>query len=135
MAIAVFNATIFKARYAEFAAVDNAFLGTCFDEAGEYLSNTDTSPVQDITRRTRLLNMLTAHIACLSGALSVNVSALPVGRTSQAAEGSVSASFEYMQPGTQAWFVQTQYGAAFYQATSSLRGFRYAVSRTMRCYG
>jgi hypothetical protein len=133
MAIAVFNATTFKARYPEFAAVDNTFLGSCFDEAGLYLSNADDSPVQDITRRTLLLNMLTAHVAYLSGVLSGNASALPVGRTSQATEGSVSAGLEYMPPGTYAWFVQTQYGASFWQATSSLRSFRYVTPVRRYC--
>jgi hypothetical protein len=131
MAVVVFNPTTFKARYPEFSGVADALLGACFTEAGLYLSNTDSSPVQDVARRTLLLNMLTAHIAYLGGALSADGQPRPVGRVSNAAEGSVSAGFEYMQPGTQAWFVQTQYGAAFWQATSSLRGFRYISQPTV----
>jgi hypothetical protein len=74
-----------------------------------------------------LLNMLVAHISSLSGDLSADGQAQPVGRVSQAAEGTVSASFEGVPPtpGTGAWFQQTQYGAAFWQATASLRGMRY----------
>ncbi len=131
MAVVVFNPTAFKSFYPLFAAVADAVLINYFDQACLYLSNTDASPVQDIARRTLYLNMLTAHTATLGGALSANGSPLPVGRTSQASEGSVSASFEYMTPGTQAWFTQTQYGAAFWQATSSLRGFRYRVRPTL----
>lgn len=127
MAVAVFNATTFKARYPEFATVANDFLGALFVEAGLYLSNKDNSPVQDVTRRTVLLNMLTAHIAMLGGALSANSAPQPVGRISSATEGSVSASFDSgAVPGSAEWYSQTQYGAAFYKATASLRGMRYA---------
>jgi hypothetical protein len=51
----------------------------------------------------------------------------PVGRVTSASEGSVSVSFDYgtPTPGSGAWFQQSQYGAAFWQATSSLRGMRY----------
>ena len=132
MTIVAFDPVQFKARYPEFAAVSNVLLSFCFTEAGLYLSNTDASPVQNIPRRTLLLNMLTAHIAFMGGALSADGQPRPVGRISQAGEGSVSASFEYGTPGTQAWFIQTQYGASFFQATSSLRGFRYFARPT--CY-
>ena len=120
-----FDATAFKARYLEFAAVADPLLSACFDEAGLYLSNADNSPVQNLTRRAVLLNMLTAHIAALGGALSSDGQPRPVGRVSSATEGSVSASMEYLAPGSSAWFAQTQYGAAFWQATTSLRGMRY----------
>jgi hypothetical protein len=133
MAVVVFDPTAFKARYPEFSAVSNPLLSACFGEAGLYLSNTDTSPVQDVMRRALLLNMLTAHIAFIGGALSADGQPRPVGRVSQAGEGSVSASFEGVPPtpGTGAWFQQTQYGAAFWQATSSLRGMRYRPCPTI----
>lgn len=130
MAIAVFNQATFLARYPEFTAfatANPAALPAMFTEAGDYLNNTDCSPVQDIARRTRLLNMLTAHIAFLGGALSADGQTRPVGRMDSATEGSVSASFDYTAatPGSGAWFNQSQYGAAFWQATSSLRGMHY----------
>lgn len=125
MAVVSFDPAKFKARYPEFSTVADLTLGACFDEAGLFLSNTDSSPVQDVTRRALLLNMLTAHIATLGGVLAADRLPNPVGRVSSAAEGSVSASFEYLQPGKHAWFTQTQYGAAFWQATTNLRTFRY----------
>ena len=125
----VFNLAAFQARYPEFSGVSGANLGACFVEATLYMSNSDSSPVQDLTRRTLLLNMLTAHIAYLGGALSADGQPLPVGRVSSATEGSVTAQLEYAPPGTQAWFVQTGYGAAFWQATQNLRCFRYIPSR------
>lgn len=127
MPAVVFDPAAFKARYPEFAAVTDPTLAACFDEAGLYLSNTDNSPVQNLTRRATLLNMLTAHVAYIGGLLSADGMPRPVGRVSQASEGSVSAAFEGVPPtpGSGAWFQQSQYGAAFWQATSSLRGMRY----------
>jgi len=125
-----FDVTAFKGRYPEFASVGTPLLTACFDEATLYLSNSDTSPVQSLSRRATLFNMLTAHIAYLGGALSTDGMPRPVGRVSQASEGSVSAGFEYLAPGTAAWFTQTQYGAAFWQATLSLRSMRYVPCPT-----
>ena len=130
MPAVIFDPVAFKARYPEFAAVSNDALGACFTEAGLYLSNANNSPVQNVTRRALLLNMLTAHIAFIGGKLSADGMPRPVGRTSNASEGSVSAGFEYLTPGTHAWFTQSQYGAAFWQATTSLRGFRYIAQPT-----
>ena len=132
MAIAVFNPAVFYARYPEFAGVDMGVLAAMFAEAGLYLNNTDCSPVQDVTRRGVMLNMLTAHIAYIGGVLNADGQPRPVGRVSSAGEGSVSASFEGVPPtpGTGAWFQQSQYGAAFWQATTSLRGMRYVPCPT-----
>ena len=134
MAIVAFDAGRFKQRYPEFAAVSDAYLSACFNEAGLYLSNTDCSIVQDVTRREILLWMLTAHIAYLSGALNPGGIAggpVPVGRTSSATEGSVSVSFDYSDAGTPAWYQQSQWGIAFWQATLSLRMFRYRPRATV----
>jgi hypothetical protein len=127
MAVAVFNLANFQARYPQFNAVSPTRLAALFVEAGLYLSNTDCSPIQDLGRRGMLLNMLVAHISSLSGDLSADGQAQPVGRVSQASEGTVSASFEMNAPtpGTGPWFQQTTYGAAFWAATANLRGMRY----------
>lgn len=132
MPAVVFDPAAFKARYPEFAAVADPTLAACFDEAGLYLSNSDNSPIQNLTRRATLLNMLTAHVAYIGGLLSADGMPRPVGRVSQASEGSVSAAFEGVPPtpGSGAWFQQSQYGAAFWQATSSLRGMRYVPCPT-----
>lgn len=130
MPVVAFDAAAFVARYPEFSSVSPGALNAYFGEAGLYLSNSDNSPVQNLTRRAVLLNMLTAHIAALSGALSLGGEPVPVGRVSSATEGSVSATLEYLTQGSAAWFTQTQYGAAFWQATTSLRGFRYSPRAT-----
>ena len=130
MAIVAFDVAMFRARYPEFSSASDLLLASFFNEAGLYLSNTDASIVQDVTRRRLLLNMLTAHIAALSGATGGGAGAAPVGRTSSATEGSVSASSEFVMPGTHAWFTQTQYGAAYWQATINLRSFTYVAQPT-----
>lgn len=123
--IVAYNPTLFHARYAEFSAVSDVALGAMFSEAGLYCNNTDASPVSDVNERAMLLNMLTAHIATLAGLISPDGKSIPVGRVNAAGQGSVSAGFEYQAPGTASWFAQTQYGAAFWQATSSYRGMSY----------
>lgn len=132
MAIAVFNLGLFLARYPEFTNVSPSKLQGYFTEAGLYLNNCDNSPIQDVNTRLILLNMLVAHISFLAGDLNADGQARPVGRLSAAGEGSVNATFDYTPaaPGSGPWFNQTQYGAAFWQATSSLRGFRYFRRRT-----
>ena len=126
MAVAVFDGAVFLARYPEFGAVPVLRLQSFFDEAGLYLDNTDNSPVSDVVRRRTLLNMLTAHIASLNGVLSETGENAPVGIVNSATEGSVSVSFESVfQPGTAGWYAQTQYGAAFWQATMNYRRFMY----------
>lgn len=134
--IATFNYVNFALRYPEFANLPGTKiqqLNLIFtQDAGLYLNNTDCSIVQNITRRTILLNMLTAHIAFLGGMLSADGQALPVGRVSEAHEGTVGASLEYTapEPGSGPWFNQTAYGAAFWQATTSLRGMHYRPRAT-----
>lgn len=133
MAVAVFNLVDFLIRYPEFTAVSATKLAAYFSDAGVlYLNNTDCSLVQNIAKRTLLLYQLTAHQSFIGGDLTADGQPKPVGRVSQAAEGSVSATFEGVPPtpGTGAWFQQSQYGAAFWQATSSLRGFRYIAQPT-----
>jgi hypothetical protein len=135
MCVATFNSAVFLARYPEFTAAYNAnpsLFPSLFAEAGLYLNNTDCSPVRDITLRGILLNMVTAHIAFLGGVLTADGQPRPVGRVSQAAEGAVSAAFEDVQatPGSGLWFRQSQYGAAFWQATTCYRGMKYFAQPT-----
>jgi hypothetical protein len=125
--VAVFDSAMFLARYPEFNAVPVPTLQTYFYEAQLYLNNSPCSIVQNVFKRLVLLNMLTAHIAFLGGALTADGQPRPVGRVNQAGEGTVNASFEYTQPtpGSGPWFLQSQYGAAFWQATTQYRSATY----------
>ena len=124
MTVAVFDYTTWAARYPELAAtVDAALAGIYFDEACLYLNNTDASSVVNAAKRLVLLNMLTAHIA----AMNMPGSSALVGRISNASEGSVSVAADYQAPGTAAWYAQTKYGAAYWQATVAYRMAKYVA--------
>ncbi|GBR56493.1 DUF4054 domain-containing protein [Gluconobacter sphaericus] len=105
-----------------------------FDQAGDYLNNTPLSPVQNLTKRARLLNLLTAHIAQLMLPVSAGGNgAGTVGRVASASEGSTSIGLDMgSQSVSAAWFMQTQYGAMFWQATAYLRQMRFVPGRSPR---
>lgn len=127
MAIAAFDYAAWVLRYPEFGAVSAERAALFFAEAGLYLDNTDASLVTDVAYRGVLLNMLTAHIAALSGALEADGKPTGlVGRVSSASEGQVSVSVDAgALPGSAAWFMQTSYGMAYWQATKRLRSATY----------
>jgi hypothetical protein len=127
MTIAVFDYGLWAARYPELApSINPALAGEYFLDAGLILNNTDSSPVSNATTRLRLLNMLVSHIAALNAPLNGQASSAGVGRMSSATEGSVSIQLDYGTPSNNsAWFLQTKYGAMFWQATALLRAMRY----------
>lgn len=122
MGVVVFDLTVFRTRYAEFSTVPDPVLNAYFSEATMYLNNTDNSRVSDVGQRGVLLNMLTAHIAALNSGVNGNAPSGLVGRISSASQGSVSVSAD-MGPTTnsEAWYQQTKYGAAYWQATAPYR--------------
>lgn len=132
--IVVFDLVGFRARYPEFSTVQDATLQAYFPEATIYLNNTDSSPVQDSSvggTRSTLLNMLVAHIAQLNAIVNGQAPSGIVGRINQATEGSVSVSAEMGPPsGSSAWYMQTRYGAAFWNATAPYRAFNYLPGRS-----
>lgn len=115
-----------SARYPELAAsVPQPLAQQYFFESQLYLDNTPCSPVCNLIQRAVLLNMMTAHIAALNAPLNGEASSPLVGRISGASEGSVSVQTDYGVPGSAAWFSQTKYGAAFWQATVAYRTMHY----------
>lgn len=125
MAVVSFSASAFVARYPEFSAVQATTLQAYFNEATIYLDNTDNSFVTDPVIRAVYLNMLTAHIGALSAA-SASGSGV-VGRIDSASEGAVSvhASYSGGVSGAMAWYIQTPYGASYWEATKRYRTMRY----------
>lgn len=91
------------------------------------LDNSCASVVTDGVMRERLLNLLVAHIATLQPTAAG--SSIPVGRVSGATEGTVAVQLQYATIVSQsmAFFIQTQYGALFWQLTSPWRSFRYVA--------
>jgi hypothetical protein len=132
--VVTFAIADFLARYPEFVALNTAspaLLPLYFNEATLFLDNTECSPVQQIEQRTPLLYMLTAHIASLNGGVNGGTPQDIVGRINTASEGSVSVGADMGQvPGTAAWYMQTKYGAAYWQATAAYRTARYVPGRS-----
>lgn len=138
--VVTFDETKFLLRYPQFTAFSEANPGALqlrFDEVTAfYINNTPTSIVRDTTERALLINYAIAHVLQLEGvntAAGQGSTAGQVGRVSSATEGSVSASLDMGSvPNTAAWWLQTQYGAAYWNATAKYRTVRYA--RAPRCY-
>ena len=130
----IFEVAGFRARYPEFSSVSDVLVSASFDEATMYLDNSETSIVPVIPRAT-LLNMLTAHVAALNFGVGGQAPNALVGRIASASEGSVSVSAD-MGPttGSNAWFLQTKYGAAFWQASARYRTMRYVPGRSRAQY-
>lgn len=145
-----FDYAAFVARYPEFGAIGQVLAQAYFDDAGAYCENDACNPAFGITvyngstpmtLLARLLNMLTAHIAFLSAprdaqgnpAASGSPPSPLVGRISSAAEGSVNVSVELGESGSpsEAFFSQTSYGLAFWQASAQFRTARYAAQPTI----
>lgn len=132
MGVVVFDAAAFVAQYPAFAAYNTANptgLQRYFNTATLYLSNKESSRVSDVTTRAMLLNLLVAHLAQLDGvttAAGQGSSAQMVGRVSSATEGSVTVQTQMQAaPGSAAWYMQTQYGATYWEATAKYRSMRY----------
>ena len=112
MAAVVFNVQEFRAIYPQFSDLTDAQLTAFFNDACLYLSNDDSSPVQNLTLRKSMLYKIVCHLATLSqrggGA---------TGAVTSASEGSVSASFSPLQSSDEnaSWWNQTACGSAFWQ--------------------
>lgn len=132
-AIAALVLADFRAAYPAFATnPPDATIQAYFTLGGEvWLRNDGTGRVKSVPLQTQLMYMLTAHLCQLfSGPDGNNPSGL-VGRINSATEGSVTVSTEYESTMNSAWFNQTPYGAAFWQATAAYRSMAaYVPGRT-----
>jgi hypothetical protein len=118
-----FNYETWVLRYPEFTGVPQPLAQEYFNEAGLYFANCGWTGA--LPQAPTLLNMLTAHIAKLNAMLNGLASPDTVGRVSSASEGSVSVQLD-MGDATagspsQAWYMQTKYGAAYWAATAPFR--------------
>lgn len=121
MPSAVFDYNLWSRRYPELVNSTPASLASLlFDEAGDYLDNTENSLVTNLNQRLRFLNMLVAHLAALRNRDGL------VGRINSATEGSVTVSTDALSPpGSGSWYQQTSYGAQFWALTAGYRIMRY----------
>lgn len=132
------------ANFPEFAACSSAQGQAWFNRSGLYFANDICNPAYPVIGATlfeQLIYMLTSHIAWISAprdssgnpASSGKPPPSIVGRISSASEGSVNVSTEWKDSGSpsEAWYIQTPYGAEFWAATAQFRTMRYAARPTI----
>lgn len=90
-----------------------------------YWRNDGTGPARSIAQQTNILGLIVAHICQLMYGINGQSPSGLVGRISDATEGSVSVSTDFPLTPTNAWFMQTVFGAMFWQATAPYRTMRY----------
>lgn len=128
MAVVTFVYADWSALYPELVASTSAPQALAyFNRACLILNNTDSSIVADITERTNLLYLLTAHLAALGQ--SKAVAAGLVGRITSASEGTVSLGVQGDLGGGMGagYYQQTEYGWLYWLATASYRTARYVA--------
>lgn len=127
--IASFDYGEFTGIYPEFAGAAQGACANNFTLATMLLNNCCSSPVCDPDQRLALLYMLTAHITFLMTPAPANNNDPQgvVGRVSDATQGSVSVSTDWVTDVSQsmAYYSQTKYGAMFWQLTASYRTMHY----------
>jgi hypothetical protein len=125
--VVTFSYAAFTARYPTFAQVPEAFLQVLWEEATIYHTNDGSGPIATAAVQRSLLNMVTAHLAARYAVLNGSVPSDIVGRVKDATEGSVSVSADMgdVVNGSQAWWLQTKYGADYWAATAQWRTFNY----------
>lgn len=122
MSAVVFDKARFQTAYPEVRAAD-AQLEMWFAQAESLLDNTGRSIVKKPEEREMLLFLLVRHFAALNERAAQGGL---VGRIASASEGSVSVSADMgAVGGNAAWYLQTPYGATYWQLTAKYRRFRY----------
>lgn len=130
--VVIFEPAVFIVEYPEFTGIPTPALTKNFRHSTLQLNNSCGSLVRNAMTREILLGLLTAHLTLLAngtndGAGNVTPPVGIVGRIASATEGSVTVAAEYDAPpnASQAWLIQTKYGAEFWAATARFRTARY----------
>lgn len=125
--IVTFDAAAFKVAYPAFAGLSDPVLTANFGMATLQMNNSCCSAVKDAPTRALLLNLLVAHISALLNGANGQPPQGIVGRVSQASEGAVSVSADYSSSvnDSEAYYIQTPWGAQYWQSTLPYRTARY----------
>lgn len=126
LGVVVFDAAAFKVAFPMFSTIADPALSMNFQLATLQLNNSCSSRVKDAGTRELLLNLLVAHITALAYGENGQPPSGIVGHINHAQEGSVSvgAGVGVMVYG-QAYYMQTQWGAMYWQATARFRSMVY----------
>lgn len=123
--VVIFYPDEFKRLYPTVKATDEQ-LEDYFAMAETFLDNTKCSLVKDLKSRKRMLYLLVAHIATITGSAEKGNNI--VGRISSATEGTVSVSLDYGAMGNnERWYLQTPWGAMYWQLTKRYRSATYRL--------
>lgn len=124
--IVAFDYSAFIAIYPQFATLTQPqVLQGALPVAELYCRNDGGGPVSTAATQTTLLNLMVAHICQIMYGANGQAPSPLVGRVSNATEGSVSVVADFPMTPTNAWFMQTPFGAAYWQATAAYRTMRY----------
>lgn len=124
--VVTFNYAAWAALFPQFSTItQNQVTNLVLPMAETYCRNDGGGPVTTAAQQTNLLNLMVAHCCQLLFGVNGNQPSELVGRISDATEGSVSVSADFPTTPTNAWFVQTPFGAMFWQATAPYRTANY----------
>jgi len=137
--IVAFNYAQWVGTFPEFAATMNQLQAqSYFGIATTIHRNDGGGPVNNSDQQLNLLNLVTAHIAKLFAPPAPGQSPSGiVGRIASATEGSVAVQAAYSNNVSEqmAFFIQTQYGALYWTATSPFRTARYVPNKNRGVVG
>jgi hypothetical protein len=122
------NYQLWAKRYPEFGErVDQDLFTMYWNEASLFSRNDGGGPISDSNVQQVIMNMATAHIAHLNAPIENEAAPNAVGRVKSFTQGSITVDLEMKQPegGTEDWWKQTRYGAAWWAATASVRTMDY----------
>lgn len=130
LGIVTFDPVAFQAAFPEFSTVSGPVLTNNFNRATLQLANSCCGAVQDANIRASLLNLLTAHITAIFNGVNGSPAGGLVGRIARASQGSVNVGADWGPniSASQAYYLQTPYGAEFWQATAQYRTMRYVAA-------
>lgn len=127
--VVVFTYSVWAQSFPALAAsVNQTQAQMYFNIATMYLDNSATSPIIDTNIRSMILGLLTAHIATLFGTVNGSAPSTLVGRITNAAQGSVNVAVDMPDNPNAAWFNQTPFGAAAWQAMAPYRQALYIAA-------
>lgn len=130
-----FNYADWQAQFPQFSTTvtSSQQAQAYFNMACVYCSNAANAVVCNLVVRTQMLYLLTAHIAQLMVGTNGNPATPLVGRISDATQGTVNVKAEMPDAdANSAWFLQTQFGAMYWQMTAPYRLSRVAVGPGQR---
>jgi Protein of unknown function (DUF4054) len=130
--IVTFDPAGFRTLYPEFTGLSDSQLNQAFALAQLYVNNTCGSRVCNANLRETLLDLVTAHLAFLNyGTIDAAGIVTPapgvVGRVDKATEGTVNVSAEMVATANNQFYLQTKYGAMFWEATARFRTMIYVA--------